>query len=285
MKCLKCGADISEGYLYCEKCGEEIHIVPVFEPEVETEIDETMQRIQGEMEGQPSAEHPPQKKKHHYFTMVIIVVIISIIIAMIALTYLYQSPSYQINRGNRFADREEYAEAIRCYENALMHDASDSVQVYKYIVICYEELGYEGKYEEYLLKIVQSADATEDDLSIAYSKLITFYLNDKNYNKINSLLKSCNNDNIISLYKGYMVEEPKFSHESGFYKEIIPLKISSENKETIYYTLDGTLPTQDSFEYKSPIFLENGTHVVKAACFNENGVMSDVIIGEYQIEF
>ncbi len=285
MKCLKCGADISEGYLYCEKCGEEIHIVPVFEPEVETEIDETMQRIQGEMEERTEPSQKPLKKRHHYFTMVIILVIISIIIGIYALTYLYQSPSYQINRGNRFADKEQYEKAIECYENALMHQASEPVEVYKYIVICYEELGYEGKYEEYLLKMIHSPQATETDLSIAYSKLITFYLNDKNYNKINSLLKSCNNDNIISLYKNYMVEAPSFSHESGFYMEIIPLKITSLNNETIYYTMDGTEPTQDSFEYKTPIFLENGTHVIRAACCNENGVMSDVVIGEYRIEF
>ena len=33
MKCPNCGEELKEGYLYCEKCGEEIMIVPDFEPE------------------------------------------------------------------------------------------------------------------------------------------------------------------------------------------------------------------------------------------------------------
>ena len=28
MKCPNCGEELKEGYLYCEKCGEEIRIVP-----------------------------------------------------------------------------------------------------------------------------------------------------------------------------------------------------------------------------------------------------------------
>ena len=39
MKCPKCGVDIQEGKLLCESCGEEIHIVPDFEPEIENRID------------------------------------------------------------------------------------------------------------------------------------------------------------------------------------------------------------------------------------------------------
>ena len=34
MKCPNCGAEMEEGKLYCEHCGEDIHIVPDFEPEV-----------------------------------------------------------------------------------------------------------------------------------------------------------------------------------------------------------------------------------------------------------
>ena len=286
MICEKCGAEIPDGNLYCEKCGEEIHIVPVFEPEVETELDETMHRIQNAVAEQIDIIPQKRKKrKHHYLAWVIILVIISVFVGIFALTYLYQSPVYQINRGNRFADSGEYLDAIKCYNMALDNGAAEPVEVYLYITKCYEELGLEGKYEEYLLKIINSPMATDDELLIAYSKLIAFYSNDKNYNTINSLLKSCNNVKIISMYGDFMVSTPKFSHEPGYYKEIIPLKITAPKGETVYYTTDGSIPTIESKIFSTPIFLENGEYEIKAICVNANGVVSDVVLGKYQIEF
>ncbi|MBR4966405.1 MAG: chitobiase/beta-hexosaminidase C-terminal domain-containing protein [Lachnospiraceae bacterium] len=45
MKCPKCGVDIQEGKLLCESCGEEIHIVPDFEPEIENRIEESLSSV------------------------------------------------------------------------------------------------------------------------------------------------------------------------------------------------------------------------------------------------
>lgn len=39
MKCPKCGHNLPEGKLFCEKCGEEINIVPDYEPETDLSID------------------------------------------------------------------------------------------------------------------------------------------------------------------------------------------------------------------------------------------------------
>ncbi|MBQ9304053.1 zinc-ribbon domain-containing protein, partial [Butyrivibrio sp.] len=48
MICPKCGAEIPDDYMYCGKCGHEIHIVPEFEPEVENKINETLFGIANE---------------------------------------------------------------------------------------------------------------------------------------------------------------------------------------------------------------------------------------------
>lgn len=50
MKCPNCGEEIREGMLLCEKCGEEIHIVPDFEPEIENEIEETLSEVADNIE-------------------------------------------------------------------------------------------------------------------------------------------------------------------------------------------------------------------------------------------
>ena len=69
MKCPDCGYEITEGYLYCEKCGREIQIVPVFEPEIENSITETLSTVAEEIEGnsslkeekKPEAENVPRE--------------------------------------------------------------------------------------------------------------------------------------------------------------------------------------------------------------------------------
>ena len=45
MKCPNCGEEIKEGYLYCEKCGEDIHIVPDYEPEWELSLMQSVGEI------------------------------------------------------------------------------------------------------------------------------------------------------------------------------------------------------------------------------------------------
>lgn len=286
MKCIKCGAEISEGNLYCAECGEEIHIVPDFEPEVEIQIDETMNQIMDEMAGQSGndAKKCRKKKKHHYLIWVIMIAVIGLMACSMALWYLYTSAEYKINRANYYADQGEYYTAIEYYESAIEIE-EDNIEVYWYIARCYDLLNHFERYEEYLFKIIDSEFASEDDILLAYTKIISLYSEKNDFQTIDSLLKDCNNVNVMNLYGHYMVSEPKFSHEAGFYKEIIPLKITTEENETVYYTMDGNVPTTDSETYITPIFLESGEYTIKAISVNEYGVVSKVITKEYQIEF
>ena len=45
MICSKCGKEIPEGKLYCSFCGEEVYMVPDFEPEIENEIEESLSSL------------------------------------------------------------------------------------------------------------------------------------------------------------------------------------------------------------------------------------------------
>ena len=49
MKCPNCGEGMPEGALYCECCGEDIHIVPDFEPELERNMEQTISGILEEL--------------------------------------------------------------------------------------------------------------------------------------------------------------------------------------------------------------------------------------------
>jgi len=286
MKCEKCGAEISDGNLYCEKCGEEITIVPLFEPELETQIDENLHKISDEVIEQTGdaviLKHP---KKHHYLRFVIILVLFSLLIAFVALFYLYNSPLYQINRANSYQMEGNYKEALSCYERTLKKQPENSVEIYMYMIDCYEKLGYDGKYEDYLIKVIESPMKSETQEYIAYAKLIQLYREGNSFQTINTLLKSCKSDKIKEQFQYYLVSTPVFHHEEGIYYEIIPLKITSPEEYTIYYTLDGSEPTRDSIQYTEPIFLDNGIYEFRAMCINEYGVTSDVVTKKYEIIF
>ena len=50
MKCPNCGEEMKEGHLICEACGNEIRIVPDFEPEIENSITEALSTIAASQE-------------------------------------------------------------------------------------------------------------------------------------------------------------------------------------------------------------------------------------------
>lgn len=53
---------------------------------------------------------------------------------------------------------------------------------------------------------------------------------------------------------------PVFSHESGFYNEPFTLKIEAEEGQIVYYTLDGSEPTEESDVYVNGILIENASY-------------------------
>jgi hypothetical protein len=60
-----------------------------------------------------------------------------------------------------------------------------------------------------------------------------------------------------------------FSHKQGFYTKPFELKIENTNSDdTIYYTLDGSIPTKNSFVYKSPVKIKYR--------YNEPNTISDI---------
>ena len=285
MKCQKCGVEIPEGKLYCENCGEEITIVPLFEPELETQIDESLHKISDEVLAQTSMNTPKSKKKPHYLGMVVVLVVISLFIGVIALIYLFNSPLYQLNQGNKYVSEENYQKAIVCYEKALLKNPENQVDIYLYMVNCYEKLGYDGQYEEYLLRAIADSGKTPQQELTAYTKLIQFYREGNSFQTINNLLKNCKSDKIRERFKDYLVSTPVFHYEEGAYHEIIPLKITSPEGYEIYYTLDGSEPTKESNKYSEPIFLDDGNYEFRAVCINEFGVSSDVVIKKYEVIF
>ena len=81
------------------------------------------------------------------------------------------------------------------------------------------------------------------------------------------------------------MDVPEFSINEGYYTSIQPLKLTATGSGKIYFTTDGSEPTQESTQYTAPIILENGSHIIRACFVNDNGIVSDVVTKEYHIEY
>ena len=53
MDCPFCGKPLKEGRVFCEKCGREIQIVPVFEPEIEEKMKKSLDHVAEVFNGFP----------------------------------------------------------------------------------------------------------------------------------------------------------------------------------------------------------------------------------------
>ena len=289
MNCPKCGAKIEEGSLYCTACGEDIHIVPDFDSEVEQSIQDALEQIAEEVKdssGSDMKEKPEKRKKGYWgwvigFFFLIIIALCGVIIG--AWYHMEHSVEYQLAHAAECVENQDYEQAISYYLRAQELGNSDQ-EIQFALADCYYAMDNVGGYESQLLSMIDSGLLNQEQLERAYSRLIQSYRARNDYQTIDELLNDCDNENIRSTYQNLQARPPEFGFEEGFYHEILPLKLSSNTAGTIYYTMDGTEPDTSSTVYTAPIFLDNGEYTIKAVFVNQYGLVSDVVTKRYQIE-
>ncbi|MDE7340033.1 MAG: chitobiase/beta-hexosaminidase C-terminal domain-containing protein [Lachnospiraceae bacterium] len=311
MKCPNCGNEMEEGHLICEVCGNEIRIVPDFEPEIENSITEalsTLAALQDEEQADKKAEtvqepdemqeeaeaadkdkaYREEKKRIYERSRQLGVLIAVGIMLFIALTfwmfysYHVQTVSYQVDKAKEYAARGNYEEAIRYLDNAYKKDDTQAQILFLKADYFYLMTDNESALQA-LKQIIDKEIYSYEDVEEAYDKMITIYTREERYEDINELLLSCKEDSIVNMFQSYMAKEPEFSYVEGDYAEVIPLKLSSNTSGTIYYTTDGTIPNESSQVYTAPLFLENGDHTISALFINDYGIRSEVVSKSYHI--
>lgn len=319
MKCPNCGADMKDGLLYCEHCGEDIHIVPDFEPEIEYNLEQTLYgivkdisgteeaakerqskdapdnhgRIQEGMEElaqdwdnsiQKPSEQSVAKRRHLLLVLISTLIVIAIIGTALGIArYRYHSVEFQTERAMYYTTEGEYDRAISFYSRAL-ELAPDSIELKFALAEVYFLKNNKIEYEYLLRAIVKDSNATMEQLESAYGKLIAIYRARDDYKTINDLLVASNNESIMSIYQSYLALKPEFSIKEGYYNSIQPLKLTTFGTGKIYYTMDGSEPDEDSLLYTAPILLEGGDYCIKAIYINENGIASEVVTKKYHVE-
>lgn len=299
MDCPVCGKPLKEGRVFCEHCGKEIQIVPVFEPEIEDSIKKSLGKVlevfkeeeqteakafEQEM-GDSSFEQQNHETKAGRNKALIIYYSAGIALLAIALIFIigmfmnYNSYDYQMKMASNYYDLNEYGEVAK-YAKRAIEIAPNSSDAKMLLANSYIESGQLDQAKELLENLIEN-DKTYLN---AYKELITLYEEEQAYEKISVLLEECTDSTIVETFKDYCTKEPQFSEEEGTYDTVLSLKILADSYGTVYYTTDGTTPTEDDIEYMGPIRLEQGEHEIKAVYVNQFDVASKVVTKKYVID-
>ena len=291
MKCPRCGSEIKDGMLFCENCGEEIRIVQDFEPEVDgivTGFEEASNVRQakvntenGEDLGNRTAPHAGEgrflRKRRVFWVFVGFVLLAGVLLTGAGLRF--QNADYQYERAMAYIQAGHFDRACAWAERAV-HLAPGDPKYLAAFAVCLSQTGQKEDAVSACLQVLE-LDASNET---AYRVLVSIYEEEGEYGKINELLLSCPDEQIVGSYPAYVAKPPEFSYESGIYDKALSLRLSANTRGTIYYTMDGGMPDEGSQVYTSPIFLESGFYQVRAVFVNQYGVVSGEAEGDYYVD-
>lgn len=134
-------------------------------------------------------------------------------------------------------------------------------------------------------KIEKTTDQAE--LKKLYDELIGSYLSSgKSDAEILALLeraaKETGDQSYLTNKDSYLVKKPSFNLAPGTYEGTQNLEIIKGNAvDAVYYTIDGSIPTQSSTQYNGAIPLPIGQTTVKAIAVSALGFSSPTVEGQY----
>jgi len=290
MKCPNCGEELKEGYLYCEKCGEEIRIVPDFEPEIENSIIETLSAVAENVSPDATQEDDiqdefPEESTNGFGKRIVVTLSLVLVFAIGFLVIYFSRPGYKEeslqnkldNAREAFAE-QQYTEAADLY-NDILKEQKDCETLIAY-ADCLYELGETDR----ALSNYYAAIDMEPESEMAYARIIAMYEAQEAFEEINALLTNSNSEKIRTQFQNYLAIEPVYNYEGGHYNQVIPLKITAPTTGDVYYTLNGTDPMRYGTLYTTPIFLRGGEYSVRAVYINDFGICSDIVEEQYVVE-
>lgn len=295
MNCPKCGNEINDGMMYCEKCGTEILIVTDYDMDIDNEMEKTMSDIVSEefaseydvdFDDDPnliSMIFKPRKggKVYYIFLGIVMVAILIATLIFVRKINIQNSYEYQIEQAEEKVNDNNLLGAISNLEKA--YKINPNAEVLFTIANYYYTLGREND-AIFTLTEITTGKFLSEDVEMAYRKIISLYDDSKNYVKIAELLEECTNEAILKDYDAYKVYTPSFNVAEGTYEETMAVKILCDGPGNVYYTVDGSTPNSNSLVFTTPVFLEYGSYTIKAVYINKYGVSSDEISAKYLID-
>ncbi len=296
--CSHCGCVLTEDALICPKCGKEIvQISPsdILEEEFLQEIvdeknhsDEdgaAASSAPGFVDGEAASDTSPQNGNNKRRRNLILgIIIAAAIVAVIVSVFVYQnrSTNYLLRRAQREYNQRDYDDALAYLDKLFALDSENEAGLILEGEV-YTALGeYDTAEEAFFSAIAINPDSVE-----AYEGLLKLYAMQGKTAEIIALKQSVTNEEILALFDDYLIPAPEILTEGGTFDDSFTVELKTNYKgAVIYYTLDGTTPTDRSTRYTEPIRIsEEGSTVLTAVIMDEEGNYSEPVSETYVLEY
>ena len=323
MQCPHCGALMKDEQVFCESCGRERQLVPVFDAQMDETLRSTLSGIADDLantkeikpalvqteiekrtkmrqlntekdEGASKAEQKDETQdraadakggKPGFVLWVVggIFAVVILIIAIVVAAVQYNNNSYEFQ-----LKKAEEMMAASDYEQMLVYakKASELAENSSDAKMMMAR-AYEGlgneRAKEQMLLALLNADPA---YTSAYDLLIPMLKEEQEYKKIGELLLKCEEQSVLDKYVEFSIAPPTFSEESGNYADVssVSVKLLASGTGVIYYTVNGLDPLEYGREYMTPIILDKGHHEILAVYRNQYGVYSEVAQSTYDVQ-
>lgn len=287
MKCPKCGAEVAKGSLFCHKCLAEVPWVKEYRT-----VETLFQQHNAARKSEEIADEEEEKttgigfldslrswililgKKKSIF---LVVVLLTAMAAAGIGIHHYRSFSHQYTLAIRDYSQGRYRSSDRHLERALRKCPNDlyaNLQVAKNL-----EAQGDAKSAEMVLKTLLKSFPHEKEVYREYLKVLE---GRGKTDTIREVLTACEDPEILDACSDYLCPDPSFSLEEGTYTKPQMLYIHS-SCDRIYYTIDGTTPTQNSLKYEDGISIGEGSTQVSVFCVNSRNVPSNIVTKKYVV--
>ena len=317
MKCRYCKSEIPEGELYCKKCGREVQIVPDYNPleemltaqiqldgnEQGSELDQYIQnRRNNNRTGQSAGRNTgstgrmltekerrkrqsakaARKKALRRKRRIVLLIMAAIVVLAGAGFYVVYQNSYNgiMKKAQKAAQSKDYTTAESYFKQAISKNAKKA-DAYTGLADVYLS---QDKTDEGTTLFEEAVSKQSGNVEL-YKACMDFYLKSDQNMEIPELLDSVS-DSMLEKLSDYVVDEPKFSLEDSTTYDDVQKLLLTADKDTIYYTTDGTDPDLTSTKYTSEgIQISEGETTIKAIAVNKKGVPSSISKKIYTVEF
>ncbi len=203
--------------------------------------------------------------------------IIGIVVAVAVHNNKKNSYHYNYEMGMTLYKENNYMDAIKHLEIAF-----DSIEGKKNLNMMYvlsEAYKNTGNIDK-AVEILEAALAYNKFNERTLSSLLKLCYDNKKGEKLNQIIEEYKDSKVKNVLNEYIVAVPTTSENPGDFDKEVELILLAQDGCTIYYTIDGSTPTNNSIRFTDSIKIEKDTVTVKAIAVNEIGVKSEV--GEFQ---